>query len=125
MSIDKIASSNTTTNYNIESIRKAQNDNNGDLPKEFVNSGNGEPEIPVLPNRSKEQVEEIVDKMNSFLEPTQTSIQFKFHEKLNEYYVTIVDQKTDEVVREIPSKKLLDIYAAMTEFLGLVVDKKI
>jgi flagellar protein FlaG len=29
------------------------------------------------------------------------------------------------VVKEIPSKKVLDMYAAMTEFVGLMVDKKI
>ena len=52
-------------------------------------------------------------------------MRFKLHDKLNEYYVTIVDMKTDEVVREIPSKKLLDIHAAMREFVGLLVDRKV
>jgi flagellar protein FlaG len=73
----------------------------------------------------KEKIEEIVQGMNKFLQPTQTSLKFEFHEKLNEYYVKIIDDKTKETVREIPPKKLLDMYAAMTEFLGLIVDKKI
>ncbi|OIK11424.1 flagellar protein FlaG [Bacillus sp. MUM 13] len=73
----------------------------------------------------KEKVEEVVDSLNQFLEPTHTSLKFKLHEKLNEYYVSVIDDKTQETIREIPSKKLLDFYAAMTDFVGIMVDKKI
>lgn len=76
-------------------------------------------------NFPKEKVKEIVDGMNKFMEASPTALKFEFHEKLNEYYVRIVDEKTKETVREIPPKKMLDYYAAMTEFIGLMVDKKI
>lgn len=76
-------------------------------------------------NINKEEAQNIVDGLNEFLAPSRTSIQFQFHEKLNEYYVTIVDTESKEVIKEIPPKKLLDIYAAMAEFMGLIVDKKI
>jgi flagellar protein FlaG len=76
-------------------------------------------------NFPKEMVKEIVDGMNKFMEASPTALKFEFHEKLNEYYVKIIDEKTKEVVREIPPKKMLDFYAAMTEFIGLMVDKKI
>jgi flagellar protein FlaG len=75
--------------------------------------------------KHKEKVKEVIKGLNEFLNPTQTSIKFKLHEKLNEYYVTVVDDSTNEVIREIPSKKLLDMYADMTERLGILVDKKI
>lgn len=71
------------------------------------------------------KAKQMTDSMNKFLETENTQLRFKFHEKLNEYYVTIVDSTTDEVIREIPSKKLLDIHAAMREFVGLLVDRKI
>ncbi len=74
---------------------------------------------------SADKAKQVTDSMNTFLESANTQLRFKFHEKLNEYYVTIVDSKTDEVIREIPSKKLLDIHAAMREFVGLLVDRKI
>lgn len=84
-------------------------------------------EQPQLPQEhpSKEQLEKAVKGINNFIEFSTTHIEFKLHEKLNEYYVTVVDNDTKEVVREIPSKKVLDVYAAMTEFIGLIVDKKI
>ncbi|WP_071435485.1 flagellar protein FlaG [Bacillus kwashiorkori] len=75
--------------------------------------------------KSKEQVEEMVKGLNDFLNPVQTSLKFEFHEKLNEYYVTVVDDTTKEVIKEIPPKKMLDLYAAMAEMLGVIVDKKI
>ena len=75
--------------------------------------------------KQKEKVKEVVKSLNEFLQPAHTSIKFKFHEKLNKYYVTVIDDNTNEVLREIPSKKLLDMYADMSERLGILVDKKI
>ncbi|PDM39199.1 MULTISPECIES: flagellar protein FlaG [unclassified Geobacillus] len=73
----------------------------------------------------KEKLEEVVKGLNEFLQPSHTSIKFELHDELQEYYVQIVDERTHEVIREIPPKKLLDMYAAMMEFVGLIVDKKI
>ncbi|MFC0477855.1 flagellar protein FlaG [Robertmurraya beringensis] len=75
--------------------------------------------------QEKKQLEDVVKSLNDFLTPAHTSLKFKFHEKLNEYYVTLVDDKTNQVVKEIPSKKMLDFYAEMTEFIGIMVDKRI
>ncbi|MEH7225058.1 flagellar protein FlaG [Bacillus sp. JJ1566] len=73
---------------------------------------------------SKERLEEVVNVMNDFLSPTTTSLKFELHEELQKYYVKIIDTNTNEVIREIPSKKLLDIYASMTNYLGLFFDNK-
>ncbi len=72
----------------------------------------------------KEQLQKIVNNFNELI-PTHTSLKFELHEKLEKYYVKVIDDKTKEVVKEIPSKKMLDMYAAMKEFLGLMVDEKI
>lgn len=118
--IDRIQSTGVFAPQN----RPATVENNGTdvLPTEEQKQ---ESEVTPKGIRSKEQVEEVVKGLNDFLTPTQTSLKFELHEKLNEYYVTLVDDKTQQVVREIPSKKMLDFYAAMTEFIGIMVDKKI
>lgn len=74
---------------------------------------------------SKEKLEEVVKGLNEFLQPSHTSLKFNVHEDLKEYYVQLIDDRTKEVVREIPPKKLLDMYAAMMKFVGLIVDRKI
>ena len=74
---------------------------------------------------TKEKVQEVTESLNTFLNPTHTAVRFEYHEKLDEYYVKVVDDITNETIREIPPKKLLDFYAAMTEFVGIMVDEKI
>ena len=70
-------------------------------------------------------IEGMVEGLNDFLEPINTAIKFVLHDKLDRYYVKVVDSKTDELVREIPPEQMLDMYAAMAEFMGLIVDEKI
>ncbi|WP_047980831.1 flagellar protein FlaG [Ornithinibacillus contaminans] len=77
------------------------------------------------PKQQKSEVETAVQKLNDFVEPLQTNLKFELHDELNEYYVTIVDPKTNEVIKEIPSKKILDMYAAMADYMGFLIDKKI
>jgi len=75
----------------------------------------------LLPEKAKK----MTDSLNQLLETTNTKLRYEFHEKLEKYYVTLVDSQTDQVVREIPNKKLMDMYVAMLEFVGIFVDKKI
>lgn len=81
----------------------------------------------VLPysKEDRAKMESMVEGLNEFLEPVETSVRFELHDKLERYYVTVVDKNTDEVVREIPPEKMLDMYAAMAEFMGILVDKKV
>lgn len=74
---------------------------------------------------SKDELKQVVKGLNEFLKPTFTSLNFKVHEETDRYYVEVVDQETKKVIREIPSKEMLDMYAKMTEFLGLFVDRKL
>ena len=66
-----------------------------------------------------------IEGVNQFLKSTNTNLKFNLHEELNEYYITIIDQETKEIIKEVPPKKLLDFYASMVEALGLFIDKKI
>lgn len=75
---------------------------------------------------SKAPLDKAVSYANDLLKQSvQTYLKFELHEELNQFYVKVVNQQTDEVVREIPPKKLLDIFAGMAGSLGLIVDKKL
>lgn len=73
----------------------------------------------------KAQVQEAVKKMNEMLEVNQSTSKFMYHEGLERYYVTVVNKDTEEVVKEIPPKKLLDAFYEMQKMLGMIVDEKI
>lgn len=120
--IDRISNQNVSNSTRITAIEKVNPiQKTEDVLKNHEKKANEEQAIPV----KKEKIEEVVKGMNDFIQPVNTSLKFVLHEKLNDYYVKVVDDKTDEVIKEIPSKKLMDTYAAMMEFVGLLVDKKV
>ncbi|MCM3574103.1 MULTISPECIES: flagellar protein FlaG [Mesobacillus] len=118
-------SSNTSGSYIYETIKtKIDSIDSGSQTVAEENAA----QVPVQEESQsipKEKMEGVVEGLNKYLMQSNTALKFQYHEKLQEYYVTLVDEKTKEIVREIPPKKMLDFYAAMTEFLGLIVDKKI
>lgn len=74
---------------------------------------------------NKDELNNVLTKMNDFLEPVRRNVKFELHEKLEKYYVTVIDSNTKEVIKEIPPKKMLDMYAEMADFMGLLIDKQI
>lgn len=74
---------------------------------------------------TKKKVQEAVNKMNEMLDVNNSTSKFMYHDGLERYYVTVVDRETDEVVKEIPPKKLLDAFYEMQKMLGMIVDEKI
>jgi flagellar protein FlaG len=52
------------------------------------------------------------------------SAQFSYHEATKRISVKIVDNDTNEIIREIPPEKTLDMISKMWELAGLVVDEK-
>ncbi|KYG91194.1 flagellar biosynthesis protein FlaG [[Bacillus] sp. KCTC 13219] len=73
----------------------------------------------------KVKVQEAVDTMNKMLEVHNNTAKFIYHDGLNRYYVTVVDRDTEEVIKEIPPRKLLDAFYEMQKLFGMIVDKKI
>ncbi|MNY50554.1 flagellar protein FlaG [compost metagenome] len=63
------------------------------------------------------QVEQLMTTVNE-------SLRFKVHEDTNRTIITVVNQETGEVLREIPSEKFLDLVAMFQKQLsGLLVDE--
>ncbi|WP_016991532.1 flagellar protein FlaG [Lysinibacillus boronitolerans] len=74
---------------------------------------------------SKEKLQQAVDAVNEFFQINQNALKFVFHEGLERYFVQVVDAKTEEVVKELPPKKLLDAFYEMQKLVGMIVDKKV
>nr|WP_082389466.1 flagellar protein FlaG [Lysinibacillus sp. ZYM-1] len=74
---------------------------------------------------TKEKLQQAVETVNEFLQINHSSSKFVLHDGLERYFVQVVDAKTEEVVKEIPPKKLLDAFYEMQKLLGMIVDEKI
>lgn len=73
---------------------------------------------------SAEKVKKAVEEINKKIRPTHTQCEFKFHEKTNRLSITVRDAETQEVIKEIPPEKTLDMIAKTLELAGLLVDEK-
>jgi flagellar protein FlaG len=73
---------------------------------------------------SETEVKNAVSKINKVLEGEGTHLQYEKHDVINQMIIKVIDNNTNEVIKEIPSKKILDMVAKMCELAGVLVDKK-
>ena len=100
--------------------------------KPQANSANGTTKEPYQGEKYMEKAEKVsdafirkaVDRVNQTFELEKRSLKFQIHDRLNEVMVKVIDSETQEVIREIPPEKLLDMFASMLELAGLLVDEK-
>lgn len=65
-----------------------------------------------------------VDGVNESLKTNHTSVRFKYHENLKRVSIKIVDDTTDEVIKEIPPEETLEMVEKMLAQAGLIVDER-
>lgn len=51
-------------------------------------------------------------------------LRFSVHEASDRIMVTVIDESTGEVIREIPSSEVLNLSARLEEMVGLIFDQK-
>lgn len=73
---------------------------------------------------SAEKVKKAIAEINQKIRPTRTSCQFSYHEETNRISIKVINDDTDEVIREIPPEKTLDMIAKTLELEGMLVDEK-
>lgn len=94
-------------------------------PREVFVKVDGESvKLGEYPGESQDRVEESVENINRELKSLETNLRFSIHKQTKQIMVKIVDTQTNEVIKEIPSEKILDMVAAMMERAGLIMDKR-
>ncbi len=74
---------------------------------------------------SEEFIKTTVKDTNSRLKAANnTKCEFKYHEETKRISITIRDKNTDEVIKEIPPEKSLELVAKMWELAGILVDER-
>ncbi|MBK1812938.1 flagellar protein FlaG [Clostridium sp. YIM B02505] len=71
------------------------------------------------------EIKKAVEKLNKFLEGDNAHAVYEMHDKFkSDLMIKIIDDKTKEVLMEVPPKKILDMVAKLCELVGVVFDKK-
>ena len=95
---------------------------NGEKDKD--RNRDGQDDAKSLQEVSPEKLKSAIADINKKIAPTQTQLQFAYHEKTHRISITVRDKETDKVIREIPPEKTLDMIAKSLELAGILVDEK-
>lgn len=75
-------------------------------------------------NFSREELEEALKSTNKMIFKDDNRFEFKIHERTKRMMVKLVDNDTNEIIKEIPSEKILDLVASIWDLVGILVDER-
>lgn len=70
------------------------------------------------------KIKDAVDKVNEKIVPNKTRCEFAYHEDTNRISIKVIDQETEETIKEIPAEETLDMLSKIWELAGLLVDER-
>lgn len=70
------------------------------------------------------KIKDAVDKVNQKIVPSKTRCEFSYHEDTNRISIKVIDQATEETIKEIPAEETLDMLSKIWELAGLLVDER-
>jgi flagellar protein FlaG len=73
---------------------------------------------------SVKQVQEAVQKINTSMTAQSQGIEFSIDSTSHRIVVKIIDQQTNQVIKEIPSKQALEIADALDQTQGLLIKQQ-
>ena len=81
------------------------------------------PSIADMQAADNEKIKKAIEQMNAQLPNSEAK--FGIHEATNRVMIKLVDKDTQEVIKEIPPEKTLDMIAKCMEMAGVLVDEKL
>jgi len=103
---------NTDKTNNINGERKVNDDN------KLFSKQNNKNEL------DEDTLLSIIEQANKTFEARYTRLEFSIHKQTHEIVVKVYDKETNELIREIPPEKILDIIAKLWELTGIFVDER-
>ncbi|GEK88794.1 flagellar protein FlaG [Alkalibacterium putridalgicola] len=74
-------------------------------------------------NTSKEQLEKRAVEATAAMQRVNAQLTFKVHEGTGRTLVQLIEKETNEVIREIPPEKMLDVIAGIWKWSGITLDR--
>jgi len=89
---------------------------NTEMPEKAVKS--------LTPAEEEEQLKDAADKTNQFVKNISQQLEFSVDKETGKTIVKVIDRQTDEVIRQIPPKEMLEIAKALDTLQGLIIREK-
>lgn len=71
---------------------------------------------------SREEMQEVIDVANAALKNANNSLQFQIDDSLEQPIVSVVDQDSGEVIRQLPSEEIVRISRSIDSMRGVLFD---
>lgn len=115
-----------TINTQVYSGNQASVNSDSEIPGfEPINISPATPTVPATPDPvSEKAIINAIEKANKIMINHNTKAEFSVHEKTKAINVKIVDMDNNQVIREFPPEKILDLIAKMLDMAGLFVDER-
>ncbi|MBQ1913672.1 MAG: flagellar protein FlaG [Selenomonadaceae bacterium] len=104
----------------IERMQDEWNANGGIAPVDSADQQKMNGEDPGLDEKS---VSLITDELNELMEKINCDIAFKYHKEVNMMSVSMINKKTEEVIKELPPEEMIDNIKKAREWIGAFLDK--
>jgi len=78
----------------------------------------------IVPSIGEQQFNDMIERSNKALRGLDTHLKLSVHQKTHQIVVKVMNTETNEIVKEIPPEKLIDLMYNLCEQLGLFVDEK-
>lgn len=73
---------------------------------------------------NREDLEKAVEETNKTIFKDKEKFKFQVHEGTGRFMVKLVNTDTDEIIKEIPPEKILDLVASIWDLVGILVDER-
>jgi len=83
------------------------------------------PEKALTPVQEEEKLKDAADKANEIVKELTSRLQFSVDKETGRTVVKVIDQETEEVIRQIPPKEMLEIAKALDLIQGMIIRKKV
>lgn len=96
------------------------------LPKDLVPVGQGQDQQDVEnhkeQSRHNEEIRQVADKANEYLEKAGTHLEFIVGEETGRIVISVIQNETNEVIRKIPPESLTRLADRMAQMRGLLFE---
>ena len=83
-----------------------------------------EKEAAVSKQLSKMEMQQLIANLNDEISLISTDLRFGYNDTAEMLQVSIINKKTDEIIRRFPTEEAVTLMSSMKEFIGLLFDKE-
>ncbi len=74
--------------------------------------------------QSQDEMEKLIDQLNQSLNPFNTTLKFGFDNTSDDFYVSVIETKSNRMLRRFPIEQAEQLLPKMQEVNGLLFDQK-